>query len=171
MFLPTPGDSPFTLPQRAPVPIINIDSSVPALEMAEKNIAANAAGRPSDEFIAGDAFEILRYYRDHGDQFDMVILDPPKFAHSKGDVEKASRGYKDLNRLALLLLRSGGLLATFSCSGQVSADLFQKILFAASIEAGRQVQFIKPLNQAADHPILLTFPESAYLKGMLCRVW
>ncbi len=152
-------------------PIINIDSSVPALEMAEKNIALNAVGRPSDEFIAGDAFEVLRYYRDRGDQFDMIVLDPPKFAHSKGEIEKASRGYKDLNRLALLLLRSGGLLATFSCSGQISADLFQKILFAASVEAGRQAQFIMSLNQAADHPILLTFPESAYLKGMLCRVW
>jgi 23S rRNA (cytosine1962-C5)-methyltransferase len=151
--------------------IINIDSSIPALEMAEKNIALNSHDRPADEFIAGDAFEILRHYRDRGDQFDVAVLDPPKFAHSKGDVIKASRGYKDLNRLALLLLRPGGLLATFSCSGQISPDLFQKILFAASVEAGRQVQFIKPLNQAADHPILLTFPESAYLKGMLCRVW
>ena len=151
--------------------IINIDSSVPALEMAEKNIALNGHDRPADEYIAGDAFEILRYYRDRGDQFDTAVLDPPKFAHSKGDVIKASRGYKDLNRLALLLLRPGGLLATFSCSGQISPDLFQKILFAASVEAGRRVQIIRTLNQAADHPILLTFPESAYLKGLLCRVW
>jgi 23S rRNA (cytosine1962-C5)-methyltransferase len=151
--------------------IINIDSSISALEMAEKNSSLNGLARPSDEYIAGDAFEILRYYRDCGDQFDVAILDPPKFAHSKGDIEKASRGYKDLNRLALLLLRSGGLLATFSCSGQISTDLFQKILFAASVEARRQVQIIKPLSQAADHPILLTFPESAYLKGLLCRIW
>jgi 23S rRNA (cytosine1962-C5)-methyltransferase len=151
--------------------IINIDSSIPVLEMAEKNSSLNGLDRPSDEYIAGDAFEILRYYRDRGDQFDVAILDPPKFAHSKGGIEKASRGYKDLNRLALLLLRPGGLLATFSCSGQISSDLFQKILFAASVDAGRQVQIINPLNQAADHPLLLTFPESAYLKGMLCRVW
>jgi 23S rRNA (cytosine1962-C5)-methyltransferase len=113
----------------------------------------------------------LRFYQEQGEQFDVAVLDPPKFAHSKGDVAKASRGYKDLNRLAMLLLRRGGLLASFSCSGQISADLFQKILFAASVESGRQVQIIKPLSQAADHPILLTFPQSAYLKGLLCRVW
>ena len=151
--------------------IVNIDSSIPALEMAEKNITLNGGVRSADEYIAGNAFEILRFYRDQGDKFDVAILDPPKFAHRKGDIEKASRGYKDLNRLALLLLRRGGLLATFSCSGQISADLFQKILFSASVEAERQVQIIQLLSQAADHPILLTFPESAYLKGMLCRVW
>jgi 23S rRNA (cytosine1962-C5)-methyltransferase len=131
----------------------------------------NGFARPSDEYIAGDAFEILRYYRDRAQQFDVIILDPPKFAHGKGDVEKASRGYKDLNWLALLLLSPGGLLATFSCSGQISADLFQKILFSAAVDAHRDVQIIQPLGQAADHPILLTFPESAYLKGLLCRSW
>ena len=151
--------------------ITNIDSSIPALEMAEKNIALNDLQRPHDEYIAGDAFEILRYYHDQARQFSLAILDPPKFAHSRGDVEKASRGYKDLNRLAMLLLPPGGLLASFSCSGQISSTLFQKILFAASVEAGRQVQIIRPLSQAPDHPILLTFPESAYLKGFLCRVW
>lgn len=151
--------------------IVNIDSSIPALELAEKNIALNGFARPSDEYIAGDAFEILRYYRDRAQQFDVIILDPPKFAHGKGDVEKASRGYKDLNWLALLLLSPGGLLATFSCSGQISADLFQKILFGAAVDAHRDVQIIQPLGQAADHPILLTFPESAYLKGLLCRSW
>ena len=151
--------------------IINVDSSIPALELAEKNIALNAFSRPEDEYIAGDAFEVLRYYRDHSEQFDLIILDPPKFAHGKGDIEKASRGYKDLNWLAMRLLRPAGLLATFSCSGQITADLFQKILFGAAIDAHRDVQIIQPLNQAADHPILLTFPESAYLKGLLCRVW
>ncbi len=151
--------------------IINIDSSIPALEMAEQNMILNKLERPFDEYIAGDAFEILRYYREQGEQFDVIVLDPPKFAHSKGDVEKASRGYKDLNRLAMLLLRPGGLLASFSCSGQISPDLFQKILFAATVEAARQVQIIQTLGPGADHPILLTFPESAYLKGLLCRVW
>ncbi len=151
--------------------ITNIDSSVPALEMAENNLALNDLERPFDEYIAADAFEILRHFHEQRRQFSVAILDPPKFAHSRGDVEKASRGYKDLNRLAMLLLPPGGLLASFSCSGQISTTLFQKILFAASVEAGRQVQLIRPLSQAPDHPILLTFPESAYLKGFLCRIW
>ncbi len=158
-------------------PIINVDSSIGALEQAEKNVALNgwldggSPQRPSDEYIAGDAFEVLRYYRDEGRQFDMVILDPPKFAHSRRDVERATRGYKDLNWLALRLLRPGGLLATFSCSGRVSADLFQKVVFGAAVDAGRDAQIMQHLGQSPDHPILLTFPESAYLKGLLCRVW
>ena len=99
------------------------------------------------------------------------MLDPPKFAHSQRDVARACRGYKDLNWLALRLLTPGGLLATFSCSGLVNAELFQKVLFGAAVDAGRQVQIIQTLTQGADHPVLLTFPESAYLKGFLCRVW
>jgi 23S rRNA (cytosine1962-C5)-methyltransferase len=101
----------------------------------------------------------------------MVILDPPKFASSQSEVLNASRGYKDVNLLALQLLRSGGLLVTFSCSGRVSADLFQKIVFGASVDAGRAVQILERLVQGPDHPVLLTFPESAYLKGFICRVW
>jgi 23S rRNA (cytosine1962-C5)-methyltransferase len=151
--------------------IVNIDSSIEALTLAEQNVIRDQGERPLDEYIAGDAFEVLRYYRDEGRQFDMVILDPPKFVHSQRDIKQASRGYKDLNWLALRLLRPGGLLATFSCSGRVSADLFQKIVFGAAVDAGRDVQIIQQLGQAADHPILLTFPESAYLKGLLCRVW
>ncbi len=151
--------------------IINIDSSIPALETAEHNIALNGLHRPSDEYIAADAFEILRFYRDNEQKFDMVILDPPKFAHSKRDLNKAARGYKDLNWLALRLLNPGGILATFSCSGLLSSDLFQKIIFGAAVDAERDVQILTQLGQAADHPILLSFPESAYLKGLLCRVW
>ena len=151
--------------------ITNIDSAIPALEQAERNMALNGFQRSQDEYIAGDVFEVLRYYREEDQQFDMVILDPPKFAHSQRNLQRASRGYKDLNMQALHLIRPGGLLATFSCSGLVSADLFQKILFAAAIDAHRDVQIIQPLGQPADHPILLTFPESAYLKGLLCRVW
>ncbi len=151
--------------------ITNIDSSIPALELAEANVLNAAPGRPADEYIAGDAFEVLRYLRDEGKRFNAVILDPPKFAQSQSEVQKASRGYKDLNLLALHLLRPGGILATFSCSGHVTADLFQKILFAAAVDARREVQILAPLAQAADHPLLVTFPESAYLKGFLCRVW
>ena len=151
--------------------IVNVDSSVDALTLAERNIALNGWQRPQDEYLAGDAFELLRYYRDEGEQFDVIVLDPPKFAHSQRDIDKACRGYKDLNWLALRLLRPGGWLATFSCSGLISADLFQKVLFGAAVDANRDAQIIRPLSQATDHPVALTFPESAYLKGFLCRVW
>lgn len=151
--------------------VTHIDSSVEALEQAEKNVALNGWTRPSDDYIAGDAFAVLRAYRDEKRLFDMVILDPPKFAHSQRDIERACRGYKDLNWLALRLLKPGGLLATFSCSGLVSADLFQKVLFSAAVDAHRDVQILQHLGQAPDHPILLTYPESAYLKGVLGRVW
>ncbi len=153
------------------VRVTQVDSSAPALEVAQRNMALNGFERPDDELIAGDAFEVLRYYRETGRQFDVVVLDPPKFAHSQGQVERACRGYKDLNWLALRLLRPGGLLVTFSCSGLVSADLFQKVVFGAAVDAGRDVQILQHLGQAADHPVLLSFPESAYLKGLLGRVW
>lgn len=152
--------------------ITNVDSVASVLTQAQHNMAENGyASRPSDEYIVGDAFQVLRQYRDSGRQFDVVILDPPKFAYTKQDVERACRGYKDLNWLGLRLIRPGGLLATFSCSGLVSADLFQKVVFGAAVDAGREAQIIYTLSQGPDHPILLTFPESAYLKGLLCRVW
>jgi 23S rRNA (cytosine1962-C5)-methyltransferase len=150
--------------------VVNVDTSRPALEQAELNMALNEPERPLDEYLLGDAFAVLRDYRDNGRLFDMVILDPPKFVHSKRDLDKASRGYKDLNWLALRLLKPGGLLATFSCSGLLSADLFQKIVFSAAVDADRTVQILHHLHQGPDHPTLLTFPESAYLKGLLCRV-
>lgn len=151
--------------------VLQIDSSVPALETAEQTMALNSFANPDHEYIAGDAFEVLRYYREEDEQFDVIVLDPPKFAHSQSGVERATRGYKDLNWLALRLLRPGGVLLTFSCSGLVSADLFQKVVFGAAVDAGREVQIMRHMSQAADHPVLLTFPESAYLKGLLCRVW
>ncbi|RMG89810.1 MAG: class I SAM-dependent rRNA methyltransferase [Chloroflexi bacterium] len=154
-----------------PTTIVNLDSSATALQEAHQNLQLNNLHRPQDEYITGDAFEILRYYRDTNRQFDMVILDPPKFAHTQRDIERACRGYKDLNWLAFRILRPGGLLATFSCSGLISADLFQKVVFGALVDAGREAQIIQTLGQASDHPISLTFPESAYLKGLLCRVW
>ena len=151
--------------------ITNVDSSVTILEQAETNIILNGSTQNQHEYIAGDAFEVLRYYRDNGRLFDLIILDPPKFAHSQRDINRASRGYKDLNWLALRLLQPGGILATFSCSGLISAELFQKIVFGATVDAQRHTQIIQKLGQAPDHPIALTFPESAYLKGLLCRVW
>ncbi len=147
-----------------------IDSSGPALALARANLDLNGLATPA-ELIEGDVFRILRQFRAAGRRFDVIILDPPKFAHSQAQVERAARGYKDINLLALQLLRPGGLLATFSCSGLVSADLFQKIVFGAALDARRDAQIVERFTQAPDHPVLLSFPESEYLKGLLCRVW
>ncbi len=151
--------------------ITSVDSSADVLIQAEKNIILNGHERPQDEYVVADAFELLRHYRDNDQRFDVIILDPPKFVHSQRDIKAATRGYKDLNWLAMRLLNPGGLLATFSCSGLISADLFQKVLFGAAVDAERDVQLIQTLTQSADHPVLLTFPESAYLKGFIGRVW
>jgi 23S rRNA (cytosine1962-C5)-methyltransferase len=113
---------------------------------------------------------MLRLYRDQGRAFDLIVLDPPKFAPTRRHVERASRAYKDINLLAIKLLRPGGILFTFSCSGGVDVGLFQKIVFGASVDAGRDVQVLERLAQGADHPVLLSFPESSYLKGLVCRV-
>jgi 23S rRNA (cytosine1962-C5)-methyltransferase len=149
--------------------VINIDTSESALALAIENLDLN--GCPQQETVVADVFQVLRQYRDEGQSFDLVILDPPKFATSKADVGNATRGYKDINLLAMQLLRAGGLLVSFSCSGLVSEDLFQKVLFGASVDAGRDVQILERLGQGPDHPVLLTFPESAYLKGFVCRIW
>jgi 23S rRNA (cytosine1962-C5)-methyltransferase len=148
--------------------VVNVDSSAQALALAQENVALN--GCAPQEMVVGDVFQVLRRYRDESRTFDLVVLDPPKFAASQAQVLGASRGYKDINMLALQLLRPGGFLVTFSCSGRVTADLFQKIVFGASLDAGREAQIVEYLHQAPDHPVLLTFPEAAYLKGFVCRV-
>jgi 23S rRNA (cytosine1962-C5)-methyltransferase len=149
--------------------VVNVDTSADALALARDNLALNDCA--PQEMVNGDVFQVMRQYRSEGRSFDLVILDPPKFAASRAQVTTASRGYKDANLLAMQLLRPGGFLATFSCSGSVSADLFQKIVFGASVDAGRDVQILERLAQAADHPVLVTVPESDYLKGFICRVW
>jgi len=149
--------------------VTNVDTSAEALALAEENLALNDCG--PQEMVTGDVFQVLRRYRREGRTFDLIILDPPKFAASQAEVMDAARGYKDVNLSAMRLLRPGGMLVSFSCSGLVSADLFQKILFGASVDAGRDAQIIDRLAQGSDHPVLLTFPESAYLKGFACRVW
>lgn len=150
--------------------ITNIDTSQPALDMAAQAMTLNGLEAADAEHINADVFQQLRTYRDSRRSFDLIILDPPKFAHNARQIEQASRGYKDINLLALKLLRPGGLLMTFSCSGHIGPDLFQKIVFGASIDAGRQAQIIRWLAQPADHPVGLTFPEGRYLKGLICRV-
>ncbi len=151
--------------------VILVESSAPALALARRNFAINDFGRRSVECVEGDVFGVLRGYRAQGRRFDVVVLDPPKFARSAREVKRAVRAYKDVNLLAFQLLRPGGVLFTFSCSGAVSTDLFQKIVFGAAVDAGREAQIIGYLAQGTDHPVALTFPEGAYLKGLICRVW
>jgi 23S rRNA (cytosine1962-C5)-methyltransferase len=152
--------------------VTNIDSSVEALELAETNLRLNGFDPDrAAEGVAGDVFAILRDWRaDAGPRFDLIVLDPPKFVQSQQHMERALRGYKDINLLALHLLNPGGLLVTFSCSGLVDAALFQKVVFGAAIDAGRTVQVLEWLRQSADHPVAITFPEGEYLKGLICRV-
>jgi 23S rRNA (cytosine1962-C5)-methyltransferase len=149
--------------------IVNLDASADALELARANFRLNGLEAQA-EFVEGDAFQVLRRYRDAGRAFDAIILDPPKFVHTQGQMERGLRGYKDINLLAFKLLKPNGTLVTFSCSGRVDRALFQKIVFEAALDARRDAQIVAHLLQSADHPVLLTFPESEYLKGLICRV-
>jgi 23S rRNA (cytosine1962-C5)-methyltransferase len=150
--------------------IVNVDSSADALALAKRNVALNGCAARDEDFVEADVFSLLRKYRAEGRTFDVIMADPPKFVHAVGQIDKAARAYKDLNLVAMQILRPGGTLATFSCSGLVSPDLFQKIVFGASVDAGRDAQIVEKLSQAGDHPILLSFPEAEYLKGLVCRV-
>ncbi len=147
--------------------VVAVDVSPDALQMADENIRLNKLPQDRVELIDGDVFQVLRRFRDASKSYDLVILDPPKFASSSGQVERAARGYKDINLLALKLLRPGGTLVTFSCSGGISAELFQKIVAGAALDAQAEVQIIDRLFQPPDHPVDLNFPEGAYLKGLV----
>ncbi len=149
---------------------INVDTSAEALRRGRENLSRNGFDGAQVEDRVGDAFQLLRQMRRQERRFDLIVLDPPKFAFTRRDVQRAARGYKDINMQAFHLLRPGGLLFTFSCSGLISPDLFQKIVFGAALDAGREARIIAPLAQGPDHPIALTFPEGAYLKGLVCRV-
>jgi 23S rRNA (cytosine1962-C5)-methyltransferase len=144
-----------------------LESSAAALEVAKENLAANPLDASKLEFVQADVFAHLRTLRDRGARFDMVILDPPKFAPTAAQARNAARAYKDINLLAFKLLAPGGLLATFSCSGGVPADLFQSIVAGAALDAGVEAQIIERFGAAADHPVALEFPEGDYLKGLL----
>ncbi len=145
-----------------------VDASAEALTLGRQNASLNGQQAARLEWIEADVFQALRRFRDEGRSFDLIVLDPPKFAPTAAQAEKAARGYKDINRLAFLLLRPGGLLVTFSCSGGVDAALFQKIVASAALDAGVQAQIVETLTQAPDHPVALHFPEGAYLKGLVC---
>ncbi len=147
-----------------------VDESQGALDAATANFEINGLSRSGMEKICGDAFQVLRGFRDRARNFDIVILDPPKFAPTKSNVEKAMRGYKDINLLGMKLVKEGGLLATFSCSSGLRREQFRNILEWAASDARLNLQIIEQLTQPFDHPVSLSFPESEYLKGFLCRV-
>ncbi|MEZ8143358.1 23S rRNA methyltransferase [Enterovibrio norvegicus FF-33] len=150
--------------------VINVDVSQPALDIAKANAEINGYDLSKAQFVNADVFKLLREYRDRGERFDVVIMDPPKFAESKSQLNGACRGYKDINMVAMQILKPGGTLLTYSCSGLMDNALFQKILADAALDAQRQVQFIERFEQAADHPLDSAYPEGFYLKGFACHV-
>ena len=148
--------------------VFSIDSSADALEVLRENIALNQLDATRQTVLEGDVFQLLRKFRDENRSFDMIILDPPKFAPTAAQAERAARGYKDINLFAFKLLRPGGTLVTFSCSGGIDAGLFQKIVAGAALDAGVEAQIVEHLSQGSDHPVSVHFPEGAYLKGLIC---
>jgi 23S rRNA (cytosine1962-C5)-methyltransferase len=142
----------------------NVDISAAAIELARTNHQLNGVDAT---FVVADAFQ---YVRQTGARFDLVVCDPPAFAKSRGEVDRAARGYKDVNLFAMKLLEPGGVMMTFSCSGHMSLDLFQKVVFAAALDAGRRVSIIRRLTAGADHPVSIYCPEGEYLKGFLLEV-
>ena len=150
--------------------VTSIDSSADALALGRENVALNPAlDAAANTWLEADVFADLRRLRNEGAVFDLIVLDPPKFAPTAAHAERAARAYKDVNLLALKLLARDGLLVTFSCSGGVSADLFQKIVAGAALDAGAAAQILRRLTASADHPVALNFPEGEYLKGLLIR--
>jgi 23S rRNA (cytosine1962-C5)-methyltransferase len=150
--------------------VLSIDASEEALQLARRNVELNGLDGRRAEWQCADVFAALRKLRDQNRKFDLIVLDPPKFAPTAAFAEKAARGYKDINLLGFKLLRPGGLLFTYSCSGGISEDLFQKIVAGAALDAQVDAAIVHKLHAAADHPVLLSFPEGAYLKGLVLRV-
>lgn len=150
--------------------VLSVDSSSLAISGAKRNIARNKLPETRCEWLVDDAFQALRKLHEQGHRFDTIYVDPPRFAPTASQAHRAARGYKDLNRLAFLLLKPGGTLVTFSCSGGVTSDLFQKVVADAALDAGREGRILRTLSQPADHPIALGFPEGRYLKGLVVLV-
>jgi 23S rRNA (cytosine1962-C5)-methyltransferase len=147
--------------------VVSVESSEPAVQMGRRNFERNQLGPEQSVWAQQDVFDYLRTTKK---EFDLIILDPPAFCKSKGQVEHAARGYKDINLQAFKVLPKGGLLFTFSCSSFITPDLFQKIIFGAAADAGRDVRILKKTSHAFDHPINIYHPEGEYLKGLLCEV-
>jgi len=150
--------------------VFSVDSSALAIDTLKQNIKLNQFDKKNHTAIQSDVNKQLRAFKEEGRKFDIVVLDPPKYAPSRSALDRAARAYKDLNRLGLSLLESGGLLATFSCSGAVDIETFKQIIAWAALDAGKEVQVIKQFSQPEDHPVRLSFPEGEYLKGLLVRV-
>jgi len=150
--------------------VTSVDSSALAIETLKNNIELNKLDISKHTAVQSDVNKQLRALREEGEKFDIVVLDPPKYAPSRSALDKAMRAYKDLNRLGMLLLESGGLLATFSCSGAMDINTFKQVLAWAALDAGKEVQFINQFCQPEDHPVRASFPEGEYLKGLLCRI-
>jgi 23S rRNA (cytosine1962-C5)-methyltransferase len=147
--------------------VLAIDSSAQALAQAKRNLELNRIAPDRAQWLDADVFQALRRLQRDERRFDLIVLDPPKFAPTPKDAARAARGYKDINLNALKLLRPGGLLATFSCSGGVSAELFQKIVAGAAADAGAPLLLRERYRAAPDHPVRIEFPEGEYLKGLL----
>ncbi|MBL8483263.1 MAG: class I SAM-dependent methyltransferase [Rhodocyclaceae bacterium] len=151
--------------------VLSIDSSGPALQQAQRNLALNPAlPAARAEWLEADVFTALRDLRKAGRRFDLIVLDPPKFAPSASHAASAARAYKDINLNALRLLEPGGLLLTYSCSGGIGVELFQKIVAGAALDAGVDGRVLARLGPGPDHPVGLAFPEGEYLKGLLCQI-
>ncbi|WP_313260176.1 class I SAM-dependent rRNA methyltransferase [Sphingobacterium sp.] len=150
--------------------ITSVDSSGLAIETLKNNIKLNGFDSSKHTAVQSDVNKYLRELGEQGEKFDVIVLDPPKYAPTRSALEKASRAYKDLNRRGLMLLNSGGLLATFSCSGAMDIDTFKQVIAWAALDAGKEIQFIYQYCQPEDHPVRASFPESEYLKGLLVRV-
>jgi len=151
--------------------VVNIDSSADALELGRDDLRVNRFNDGRADFVQADVFDELRHRARRNEQVDVVVLDPPKFAHTQGQVDKAAKGYKDINLNGFKLVKKGGYMLTFSCSGAISPDLFQKIVFGAMEDSGRDAQVVRTLGAGDDHPVALSFPEGAYLKGLMLRVY
>jgi len=150
--------------------VTSVDSSALAIETLKHNLSLNGFSDALQTSFQSDVNKQLRVFKEENKKFDVIVLDPPKYAPSRSALDRAARAYKDLNRLGMLLLEPGGILATYSCSGAVDMETFKQIIAWAALDAGREVQIIKQFHQPEDHPIRMSFPEGEYLKGLLLRV-
>lgn len=166
----TGGFSLYALKGRA-LKVANVDVSQRALDTAKRNIVLNHLDPGRVKFIKEDVFKFLRNEKAKNSKYDVIVLDPPKFAESRGQLDKACRGYKDINMLAASIITPGGYLMTYSCSGHMTPDLFQKVVADAILDANREGQIVEYLQQASDHPISTAYPEGLYLKGLVVRIY